>query len=217
LTGYLKGRVISDETGVAIHFASVALLDSLGQFTNTGAYTKEDGSYVISGIPAGTHSVGVSMMGFDSLILDDIIVTPGDTTRLDFKLIHSVFQGPYYHKWPYSYSRTDSIEILMHALNNYRTILEGRVQAQGSINEPWPPLQNVSLTVIDSNGVYLQTARSGPKGFFKIWNLAPGIYSLLAEIDGYLPEVNESIPIEEGWMVWVAVVMSKREHETPLP
>ena len=78
--GTLEGRVRAAGTGAALAGAQVSLVD-LG----LGGAAGPQGLYRISGIPAGTHDVAVSFVGYGTQ-LREIVVADGETTRLDLEL-----------------------------------------------------------------------------------------------------------------------------------
>jgi len=62
-TGKLKGKVTDGSS--AIPFVNIIILD-----TNFGTASKLDGSYEITGIPAGNYEIRYSVIGFDSKTFD---------------------------------------------------------------------------------------------------------------------------------------------------
>lgn len=78
-TGTISGKVV-DQAGAPIAAAQVFLVRPA-----VGTQTRGDGTYVLSGVPAGTHTVHARMVGFrpDST---SVSVTPGGTVALDFSL-----------------------------------------------------------------------------------------------------------------------------------
>src|SRR5262245_60977464 len=61
--GTITGTVKDAKTGKAIPFASVSVKDVTPVI---GTVTKEDGSFEIPEVPAGTHTLVVQIMGFES-------------------------------------------------------------------------------------------------------------------------------------------------------
>lgn len=49
-------------------------------------YSQADGSYEIKYIPAGTYSVTASKVGYYPVTVDDVLISEGETTELDFTL-----------------------------------------------------------------------------------------------------------------------------------
>ncbi len=59
--GTIVGRVVDDKTADPLPFTNVSLVG-----TNRGAIAREDGSFVIGGVEAGTYDVQASFMGYES-------------------------------------------------------------------------------------------------------------------------------------------------------
>lgn len=79
--GTLEGRVLASGTGAGLAGAQVSLA-TLG----IGSVTGPQGRYTISGVPAGTHEVAFSFIGY-SVELREVVVADGQTTRLDRKSV----------------------------------------------------------------------------------------------------------------------------------
>ncbi len=80
-TGEIRGVVVVDTTGVPLHYANVVL-----EGTTMGNFTMADGSFLISGIPVGTYTVKVMMMGYKIEKKSAIEVFAGKTTRIEFRM-----------------------------------------------------------------------------------------------------------------------------------
>ncbi len=85
-TGKIAGRVTNVETGKAIEGVSVFLEDS-----QTGTYTKADGTYILQNVQVGEHTINVRLMGYESqktnkLVEDDI------TAIVNFQIKSSAIQ-----------------------------------------------------------------------------------------------------------------------------
>ena len=50
------------------------------------ATADDEGRFLLAGIPAGRHSVSVSLLGYEALRLDDVVVRAGRATRLTLEL-----------------------------------------------------------------------------------------------------------------------------------
>ena len=75
--GTLEGTITVAETGNALAGAQIVLVD-LSMGGNSGA----DGSYRVTGIPAGTHTVEVQLIGYRAE-RRQVTIADGQTTRLD--------------------------------------------------------------------------------------------------------------------------------------
>ena len=83
-TGKLSGKIIDKETGEPLIGANVMI-----EGTVLGAATDVEGNYFILQIPPGTYKVRFSMIGYQTLVMDDVRLRVDLTTTLDGKLIQS--------------------------------------------------------------------------------------------------------------------------------
>ena len=79
-TGKLSGRVL-DPARQPIAGANVAV-----PAARTGAITEDDGSYFILNVPAGQYDVRVSMLGYQPVLVQGVVVSADNTTSLDVTL-----------------------------------------------------------------------------------------------------------------------------------
>lgn len=79
--GRIQGRVVSAEDGSAVSSATVRL-----KGTDVGTITDLDGRYQLSGVPAGSHELAVSSLGFSRKTVTGVTVRPGRVTALDVAL-----------------------------------------------------------------------------------------------------------------------------------
>ncbi len=87
-TGSLSGRIY-DASNVPLQRATVRLLG-----TTKGAITKNDGSFLITGIPAGHYRIQISATGYPSKVVVTRI-TPDRTTQLNEGFSPSYAMAPY--------------------------------------------------------------------------------------------------------------------------
>lgn len=79
--GNIKGKVTDLQTGEPLIGANV-----LVEGTTSGAATDVNGEYEIRGLPAGTHTLRASYIGYQTVTVSNITVTTGLTTNQDFEL-----------------------------------------------------------------------------------------------------------------------------------
>ena len=84
-TGKLAGRVTSKETGEPLIGANVMILG-----TTLGAATDIDGNFYVLQISPGTYSLRYSMIGYQSLVMNDVRIRVDLTTTMDGALNESV-------------------------------------------------------------------------------------------------------------------------------
>lgn len=86
-TGKLSGKVI-DQSGEALIGANV-----LVEGTNQGAATDFDGYYVILNLRAGSYSIRIGYVGYQSKVVEKVKINSDQTTRLDVTLSAEVIEG----------------------------------------------------------------------------------------------------------------------------
>ncbi len=80
-TGSICGTVFSGDTGAPLPYANVVVVG-----TNLGGMTLKDGTYCIHGIPAGTYTIKVMMMGYRPVDKHDVVIIAGTKSTLDFEM-----------------------------------------------------------------------------------------------------------------------------------
>lgn len=79
--GAIRGKAINEATGAAVAGAKLAIVGATGQAT-----TDLEGSYRLTGVPAGVHDVEVTKDGFQATKVTGIVVAPGATAEIDVAL-----------------------------------------------------------------------------------------------------------------------------------
>ena len=85
--GRISGQVTSGESGRPLEGARV-MVDG----TRLGTATRGDGRYLITGVPAGTHRVRVTMLGYAPRLSEPYALADGSTISADFRLVQQA--GP---------------------------------------------------------------------------------------------------------------------------
>ncbi len=88
VTGKIAGRVVDAETGEPLIGANVII-----EGTNRGAAAGKNGEYFILNVPSGTYTLRAQMIGYTTLVKQNIRVQIDLTTRVDFELRQSMVQG----------------------------------------------------------------------------------------------------------------------------
>lgn len=81
--GIIRGKVIDDKTGEPVMFANVVVNQ-----TGSGTTTDLDGIYEIS-IAPGSYTLSISYIGFNDLIIKDVIVAAGKVNLVDLRMQES--------------------------------------------------------------------------------------------------------------------------------
>ena len=80
-TGRISGKVIDMQTGEPLIGANILIVG-----TSFGAASDVNGEYLITSITAGEYNVRASYIGYQDVTVNNLKVTSGLTTRLDFDL-----------------------------------------------------------------------------------------------------------------------------------
>lgn len=76
-SGTISGRIREASTGEALRGATVIL-----EGTKKGAISDPKGNFVIKNVPAGTYSITVRYVGYETKRIPNIVVTPGKVTTV---------------------------------------------------------------------------------------------------------------------------------------
>ena len=79
--GEIRGEIIDRATQQPLPGAGVRLLG-----TERGAMADGQGRFVLPGVPAGVHSLRVSMIGYAAIVRTDVVVRPRRVTDLELEL-----------------------------------------------------------------------------------------------------------------------------------
>lgn len=88
LYGEISGRVLDAETRAPLAFVNV-MFDS----TRLGAASTLDGSFLIKQVPPGKYRLRLSRLGYDNLVVGDLILAPGKLRSRDFFMRESPLTG----------------------------------------------------------------------------------------------------------------------------
>ena len=88
IAGKINGKVIDQETGQPLPGVNLVI-----NGTSQGAATDADGEYYILNVQPGKYSVSVSMIGYQTITTQDIIVISDHTVILDYELSTKVLEA----------------------------------------------------------------------------------------------------------------------------
>lgn len=84
----VSGIVTDLKTGKPMLGVNVMILG-----TDLGAATNEDGQFIIINVPVGKHKVSASMIGYETLILTDVMVSLDQIAKVDFQMKQTILEG----------------------------------------------------------------------------------------------------------------------------
>lgn len=87
--GTLRGTVTDQETGEPLISANLLLVGS-----KRGAATDVNGKFVFLNVPAGTHEISVSYIGYEQVTKKNVIIAADSTTEINVSLPSSKFHSP---------------------------------------------------------------------------------------------------------------------------
>lgn len=85
--GKIVGHVKDKKTGEVLIGVNIVILQ-----TSIGVASDIEGEYSLINVPVGTYSVQASSVGFKKVTQTNVIVSKGQTTRLDFELEQAVIE-----------------------------------------------------------------------------------------------------------------------------
>jgi outer membrane receptor for ferrienterochelin and colicins len=83
--GSIQGRVLNRETGSPLEGTNVMVVGTV-----LGASTDPAGQFIIRRILPGSYTLHISMMGFRTETVENIVVPPGETTELVIRMEETV-------------------------------------------------------------------------------------------------------------------------------
>ena len=89
LTQHIRGKVVDKESQASLEGAKIALL-SLQPVQ--GAYSDREGLFRIQNVPVGRHTIEISFVGYESRILNNVLLNSGKELVLRVELIESPIQ-----------------------------------------------------------------------------------------------------------------------------
>lgn len=160
--------------------ATVKLFDSKGlPFKHT--LTNSNGEYSLSGVPAGTYSIGTVKNGYRLSDTVGVTLSDSDTTEIDFVC-------------------TPDATLALGAIAGILT--------KGEHEDDSTPLPNVKITLMDINNNVIATTFSVDDGEFAFYDIPDGRYMVLASAEGYLPESPMTVTISGGSIANITMSMN---------
>ena len=88
VTGVVAGAVTDEDTGQALSGANIRLAD-----TELTSVTDGRGRFVITNVPPGNYTVGVSLIGYTEARVTDVVVVQGQVTSVEVELEPTVVEA----------------------------------------------------------------------------------------------------------------------------
>ncbi|HJB79852.1 carboxypeptidase-like regulatory domain-containing protein [uncultured Flavonifractor sp.] len=149
--------------------ATVKLFDSTGApFQHT--LTDASGQYSMSGIPAGTYTIAAVKDGYRLSGALGVTLAASDTTQMNLTC-------------------TADATLTLGAIAGTITTLVGTGLT---------PMAGAKITLKDSNGAVVASTYSADDGEFLFYDVADGLYTMLASAEGYLTSAPMAVTITGG-------------------
>ena len=171
--------VVTDGTD-PIPDATVKLFDSAGmpyQHTLTDA----SGAYSLTGIPAGTYSLGAVADGYRLSDAAGVTLSEGATTQINLVCVPDV------------------------------TLSLGAIAGTLTVSNPLgasTPLAGAKITLQDALGAAVAVTYTAADGEFAFYDLADGVYTLLASAEGYVAASTMTAVITGGSIANITMSMT---------
>ncbi len=162
----IRGQVVESITNIPIEGAGVQLRTEKEKL---GTQTAKDGYYVIENVPPGRYEILISMIGYNSVAISNVIVTTGKETFLNTELESTNLSTE-------EITVTDNLEkdkpLNEAALVSARSFsIDETKRFAGTFDDPLRAVQNfagvMSSPNINSNGIVIRG--NSPKGL--LWRL----------------------------------------------
>ncbi|RKY49382.1 MAG: hypothetical protein DRP91_04425 [Candidatus Neomarinimicrobiota bacterium] len=88
ITGKIAGKVYDSESGKPLPGTNVIIVG-----TTLGASTDDNGYFFIIDVPPGKYSVAINYIGYEKVVLKDVVVSSGRTTELNVPLKPTTVMG----------------------------------------------------------------------------------------------------------------------------
>jgi len=85
--GTVIGTVV-DEDGLPLPGANVIVLD-----TELGAATDDNGNFTINNVPTGTYSLRAQFVGYNNVVIGNVVVEANKSTEVNFELVSGIIAG----------------------------------------------------------------------------------------------------------------------------
>jgi hypothetical protein len=83
-TSTITGKVTDESTGLPLGRVAISVLS--GETLISGGKTMPDGFFTITDVPVGEYTVRVNLIGYNTLLLDNVVVVSGEPTDMRIQL-----------------------------------------------------------------------------------------------------------------------------------
>ena len=87
-SGKISGKIIEESSGLPLVGANIIITQ-----TQSGTSADEEGFFNLINVSPGKYSVRVMMIGYESITIEDVVVSVNRTTSLDVEMKMGVIEG----------------------------------------------------------------------------------------------------------------------------
>ena len=191
--GTITGRVVDKETQSPVAGATVEAVTGTGR-TVASASTGADGEYRLANLPAGSYSVIITMVGFETERIADVRVIAGETSLAGASLTSSAFLLN-----PLIVSASKRVEKALDAPASVSVVAEREIAERPTTN-PVEHLRSTPGVDVITTGV--QSTNVVARGFNNIFSGAlhaltdyriAGVPSLRVNFLQFIPQTNDDL------------------------
>lgn len=165
--------------GIPVADATIKVFDAAGQpYRHT--VTNTAGEYTFSDIPAGSYSLGAVAEGYRLSDLQPVTLTADSTTEVPFAVVKDATL----------------------TLGAIAGVVSARLLTGGTM-----PLAGAKVTMTNALGTAAAVTYTANDGEFVFYDVADGIYSLIATADGYMTATVMAVTIAGGSIANVSMAM----------
>ncbi|WP_018128100.1 TonB-dependent receptor [Balneola vulgaris] len=130
-SGTIRGNVTDALTDEGLIGANIILLHTQPLI---GTATNQDGDFEMEDVPLGRYDIKVTFLGYDSIVLHEVLVQSAKETILDIKMTEQVFEGQEVIVTP-EINKSNPINEMAYASSRSFTVEETRRYA-GGVDDP---------------------------------------------------------------------------------
>jgi hypothetical protein len=181
--GDIVGHVVDGKTQEPLPVVNVQVVEQ----ATFGAVTDSSGNFSITGIPVGTYSLRAAIIGYESIIITNIVVSTGRSTKVTIKLSEQAVEVSGITVQANYFTRSNQLAPL--SVNNYD---RAEVKRQpGSVMDVQRVVQNLPGIASSNDNVNELIVRGGAP----YENLTVMDYMEIPSINHYPNEFNSAGPI----------------------
>ena len=90
--GYIKGQVLSEDTGLPVQYAIVSLISKKNNKVSNGTMTNEIGGFKLEELVSGNYDLLIESTGYEKMVLPGQLIVPPNMEKDIGLLMGQIFQ-----------------------------------------------------------------------------------------------------------------------------